>query len=105
MLPYALLAAAAIVGCGGSVLPASEVVKVRASREFECPETKVTVSELGGRAYRAKACGTTQIYVCNHEETDAWGSLDSIVCAHEGTTLPAEEPNTTPVYVPVPVPR
>lgn len=95
-----MLIAAALLACAESTLPASDVVKIRASREFECSENRVRVRDLGGRAYQVAACGEVQTYVCNKDGAD---SLDDITCVREGSPLPSEEEEPQPGYVPPPV--
>jgi hypothetical protein len=96
----ALGVVAALLACVDNSMPARDVVKIRASREFGCPQHAVRVRDLGGRVFQVAACGESRKYVCNRDETDSDGSLNSITCVEEGAGLPPDEPEG-PAYVPV----
>jgi hypothetical protein len=65
-------AASALIGCMGST------AKTRFAREYSCPESQVSVTRLGGGAYRMTGCGQTATYTCISPE----GS-PTVTCVHD----------------------
>lgn len=61
-----LLAAGCVDPLTGAQLAAKfeAIVRTRASLEFPCDPSAVTVEELGGDAYRAAGCGLHATYEC-----------------------------------------
>ena len=64
---------AALAGCTSSLF-----VQQRMSREIGCPESSITVTELGAGGYRAEGCGQSLTYVCA-------GPPASPTCVKEGS--------------------
>jgi hypothetical protein len=43
---------------------ARDVVQIRAANDFNCPEDKIVVRNIGGQSFRAWACGGVGTYNC-----------------------------------------
>lgn len=50
-----------IVACADE---ARDVVQIRAANDFQCPEDKIIVRNIGGGSFRAWACGGVGTYNC-----------------------------------------
>lgn len=64
-----LLPAAFLLFGGVACAATSDSARARAAREYDCPESKVTVKWLSsadnGDIYRVNACGTVATYSCD----------------------------------------
>jgi hypothetical protein len=49
----------ALAGCSGA-----DRVKAQAARDFECPEMKIEVQDLGDQRYQVNACHNIVMYRC-----------------------------------------
>lgn len=65
-----------MVGCS----TATGTVKLRFSREHNCPEDRIQLTELGGNAYRLVGCGHNEIFTCICSKRGAYGSCAEHTC-------------------------
>jgi hypothetical protein len=54
----------ATVSSTGCLMGVERVALTRASSDFNCDESLVTLKEIGGTSYKASGCRKTQIYNC-----------------------------------------
>ncbi len=59
-----LVALFAAVGCIGTMSEMQLGARERFSRQYRCPEDRVTVEELGTGGYRTSGCRRSAIYQC-----------------------------------------
>jgi hypothetical protein len=63
VFPFAILALAAACSSAPPPKAPSEVVKTRASVDFDCPETDIKTTTLDPRTRLARGCGQQATYV------------------------------------------
>lgn len=79
-----------VSGCGALILEGR--VRNRASYDIRCSSEDITVSDIGGRAWRATGCGRSATYVCIDE-----------TCVLNGRDLGTYAPPSAPAAPPSPV--
>ena len=56
--------------------------KTRAANDFQCPESQVLVTNIGGNSFKAEGCGKTANYNCTSGDSYK-GSTTSYTCVPE----------------------
>jgi len=82
LLGVVLLGAWVGWGCASQ----ESVLRTRVSREAECPESQVQITDLGGGAYKASGCGFSGTFICRYGGASGQPAL----CVKEGTTPPGD---------------
>ena len=75
-----------LTGC----FSATNTVRRRHAVEFECPESTVRVTDVGGDTYQASGCGVSAMYVCAGSG-DGWAGTNV-----SGRCIRNSEPRTRP---------
>jgi hypothetical protein len=69
--------------------PGTAAITADAARRFSCPESQITVDDLGPRTARARGCGQVQRYACKDAQRAESPGSGALVPEHEARSRPA----------------